>query len=131
MFKKYLLAWFPMVLLAILNGVIREATYGQMVSHDLAHQISTVTLILAFSVYVWFLGRIWPLASLRQAALVGTVWLALTVAFEFAMGRFISGLSWEEMFRAYDLLSGNLWILVPLAVALLPSLMFLTGRKTA
>ena len=131
MIARYLLAWFPMVLLAILNGALRDFTYAQMVSQVHAHQISTVTLIFVFTIYVWFLGRIWPLASLRQAALVGTVWLTLTVAFEFAMGRFISGLSWEEMFRAYDISSGNLWILVPLAVALLPSLMFLTGRKTA
>ena len=131
MIARYLLAWFPMVLLAIFNGGLRDFTYAQMVSQVHAHQISTVTLIFVFTIYVWFLGRIWPLASLRQAALVGTVWLTLTVAFEFAMGRFISGLSWEEMFRAYDISSGNLWILVPLAVALLPSLMFLTGRKTA
>jgi len=131
MIKKYLLAWIPMIFLAILNGGLRDFTYAQMVSQAHAHQISTVTLISVFTIYVWFLGRIWPLASLRQAALVGTVWLTLTVAFEFAIGLFISGLSWEEMFRAYDLSSGNLWILVPLAVALLPSLMFLTGRKTA
>jgi len=131
MIKKHLLAWIPMIFLAILNGGLRDFTYAQMVSQVHAHQISTVTLIFVFTIYVWFLGRIWPLASLRQAALVGTVWLTLTVAFEFAMGRFISGLSWEEMFRAYDISSGNLWILVPLAVALLPSLMFLTGRKTA
>jgi len=131
MIKKHLLAWIPMVFLAILNGGLRDFTYGQAVSHELAHQISTVTLILVFTVYTWVLGRIWPLASLRQTALVGILWLILTVAFEFALGRFLSGLSWEEMFRAYDLLSGNLWILVPLSVALLPSLVFLTGRKTA
>ena len=128
MIKKHLLAWIPMIFLAILNGGLRDFTYGQAVSQDLAHQISTITLILVFAVYVWFLGRIWPLASLRQAALVGTVWLILTVAFEFAIGHFISGLSWDEMFRAYDLLSGNLWMLVPLSVGLLPTVFHLINQ---
>jgi len=128
MITKYLLAWFPMVFLAILNGIIRDTTYGQAVSHELAHQVSTISLILIFTVYVWFLSRTWPLCSLAQSAAIGAIWLALTVAFEFAMGRFISGLSWEEMLRAYNLLSGNLWILVPLSVGLLPSVFFLLAR---
>ena len=130
MIKKHLLAWIPMIFLAILNGGLRDFTYGQAVSHELAHQISTVTLILVFTVYTWVLGRIWPLASLRQAALVGAVWLLLTVAFEFALGRFLSGLSWEEMFRAYELLSGNLWMLVPLSVGLLPAVFFLINQNS-
>ena len=128
MTRKYLLAWIPMIFLAILNGGLRDFTYGQVISQNLAHQVSTITLILVFTVYVWVLGRIWPLASLRQAALVGAVWLLLTVAFEFALGRFLSGLSWEEMFRAYNFLSGNLWILVPLSVGLLPTIFFLTSQ---
>ncbi len=130
MTRKYLLAWIPMIFLAILNGGLRDFTYGQVISQNLAHQISTITLILVFTVYVWVLGRIWPLASLRQAALVGAVWLLLTVAFEFALGRFLSGLSWEEMFRAYDLLSGNLWMFVPLSVGLLPTIFFLTSQSS-
>ena len=128
MTRKYLLAWIPMIFLAILNGGLRDFTYGQVISQNLAHQISTITLILVFTVYVWVLGRIWPLASLRQAALVGAVWLLLTVAFEFALGRFLSGLSWEEMFRAYDLLSGNLWMFVPLSVGLLPTVFHLINQ---
>ncbi len=122
---RYLLAWLPMVLLAILNGVIREITYGQAMSGKHAHQLSTFTLILIFAVYIWYLNLKWPLASLRQAALVGLIWLVLTVIFEFGMGRFISGQSWEQMFQAYNILFGNLWLLVPVAVAVLPSAVYL------
>jgi hypothetical protein len=128
MTRKYLLAWIPMVFLAILNGIIRDATYGQALSNELAHQVSTITLILIFTVYVGFLSRKWPLSSFSHAAVIGVAWLLLTVAFEFALGRFISGLSWQEMFRAYDLLSGNLWMLVPLSVGLLPTVFFLINQ---
>jgi hypothetical protein len=64
MIEKHLLAWIPMVFLAILNGVIRDATYGQALSNELAHQVSTITLILIFTVYIGFLSRKWPLHSL-------------------------------------------------------------------
>ena len=121
---RYIAAWLPMVILAILNGTIRDFTYGQFTSDHLAHQLSTFSLIIVFSVYVWLLNRKWPLESARQAALVGLIWLILTVAFEFAMGLFISGQSWEQMFQAYNILSGNLWLLVPLAVAVLPTVMY-------
>lgn len=125
MITRYLLAWIPMIFIAVFNGSMRDFTYGQAVSYELAYQISTITLVVLFALYVWFLGRIWPLSSLKQAALIGAVWLVLTVLFEFALGRFVTGLTWAEMLQAYNLLSGNLWALVPIAVALLPSLIFL------
>ena len=128
MITKYLLAWIPMVFLAIMNGIIRDTTYGRALSGEIAQQISTITLMLVFVVYVWFLSRKWPIRSLAEAAAIGAAWLALTIAFEFALGRFMSGLSWEEMFRAYDLLSGNLWILVPLSLGVLPAVFFLLAR---
>ncbi len=117
-----------MVFLAIMNGIIRDTTYGRALSGEIAQQISTITLMLVFVVYVWFLSRKWPIRSLAEAAAIGAAWLALTIAFEFALGRFMSGLSWEEMFRAYDLLSGNLWILVPLSLGVLPAVFFLLAR---
>jgi hypothetical protein len=39
-------------------------------------------------------------ASSRQAVAVGAVWLGLTLAFEFLLGRFVSGLSWRAMLAA-------------------------------
>ena len=131
MVTRYLFAWIPMIFIAVFNGTMRDFTYGQAVSYELAHQISTITLIVLFALYVWFLGRIWPLSSLKQAALIGAIWLVLTILFEFALGRFVTGLTWEQMFQAYDLLSGNLWTLVPLAVALLPSLIYLQNNNQA
>ena len=55
---------------------------------------------------------------------VGALWLVLTLAFEFALGRFVSGLSWREMLGEYDLASGRLWALVPLTVAVAPWLFY-------
>jgi hypothetical protein len=49
---KYVLAWIPMVFIAIANGAIREGWYGKHVSELQAHQISTVTGVLLFGVYI-------------------------------------------------------------------------------
>jgi hypothetical protein len=51
---------------------------------------------------------------------VGIAWLALTLAFEFSLGYFVSHLTWREMLAEYDLASGRLWVLVPVWVAVAP-----------
>lgn len=125
---RYILAWVPMAVLAILNGTLRQFTYGKVMSTLQAHQLSTVTLILIFFAYVWLLNSLWPLPSWTQAAWIGLVWLLLTVAFEFGVGRFIAKQSWEQLLQGYNIFAGNLWPLVPLAVAVLPALVFWIGR---
>lgn len=63
----YLIAWFGMMLLAILNGAIRDFSHQALVGDFLAQQLSTITLLLLFGGYFGWLFRRWPLASTRQA----------------------------------------------------------------
>jgi hypothetical protein len=64
---KYVLAWIPMVLIAIANGILREASYGKRMSELHAHQISTLSGILLFSAYIWLVIRIWRPDTSEQA----------------------------------------------------------------
>lgn len=112
---NYILAWFGMMVLAIINGAIRDFTYKLHVGALAAHQISTLALLLIFAAFFWFLIRRWPIASGRQAWIIGSVWLVMTLLFEFGIGRY-AGSSWSELFRAYDLFSGQVWLLIPLWV---------------
>jgi hypothetical protein len=120
MILRYVLAWFPMVLLAIANGVIRVATYGKHMSELRAHQLSTVTGILLFALYIWALTRWWRLESARQALVIGGLWLALTVAFEFAFGHYVVGHPWNRLLNDYDLLAGRVWLIVLAWIAVAP-----------
>jgi hypothetical protein len=52
----------------------------------------------------------------------------LTVLFEFGMGKYLLHQSWGQMVQAYNIFEGNLWPLVLLTVATLPSLMFRLGQ---
>jgi hypothetical protein len=121
---KYVLAWFPMVAIAIANGVLRESSYGKRLSELAAHQVSTLTAVILFGVYVWSVVRIWRPASAAQAIAVGLLWLAMTIAFEFLFGHYIAGHSWQRLLLDYNLLAGRIWLLVLVWIAVAPYLFF-------
>lgn len=118
----YLLAWLPMVAIAIANGWLRQAGYGPYLSELAAHQVSTLTGALMFALYIYWVMRCWPPASARRAWQVGLVWLAMTVAFEFLFGRFVVGHTWIHLLRDYDLSAGRVWPLLLLWVLVAPRL---------
>jgi hypothetical protein len=121
---RYILAWIPMVFIAIINATIREGTYGKYVSELRAHQISTATGVLLFGLYIWGLMRLWGFESSGQAIAVGLIWLGLTVAFEFVFGRYVVGHSWSKLLGDYNILAGRVWIVVLIWVAIAPLLFY-------
>lgn len=118
----YLLCWFLLAVVGIVNGVLREKSYGRRVSDLTAHQVSTATFIIFTGVLVWGVSRTWPLDSTAQAWLVGVLWVAATVAFEFGFGRYVAGHSWQALRSDYNLLKGRLWLLVLIWLLIMPYL---------
>ncbi|HNF43678.1 MAG TPA: hypothetical protein PLT49_08420 [Ferruginibacter sp.] len=118
-FLKYFLAWFPMLLLAIGNGALREFVFRKYMGELPAHQLSTFSLLLLFTIYIRFVIHWIPPVSARQALLIGLFWLALTLLFEFGFGRY-RGNSWEKLLADYNILEGRLWLLIPAWVATAP-----------
>ena len=114
MILKYFIAWFGMIILAIANGAIREFGYKPYVGDLFAHQISTFILILLIALYTWQLNKFWPIKSAGQAWIIGSIWIIMTIAFEFGMGHFISEIPLSRMLEDYNLFAGRLWILIPL-----------------
>jgi hypothetical protein len=126
---RYLLAWFPMILIAVANGALREAWLVPRLGEHAARQVSTLLLIALFVLYIGYVARRWPIASSNEALAVGGLWLVLTLVFEFALGRFVSGLSWQQLIAEYDLAAGRLWALVPLWIAVAPYVFFRLRRS--
>jgi hypothetical protein len=124
MISRYVLAWIPMMLIGIINGVIRETTYGKALSELRAHQISTLTGVLLLGLYIWGITRLWHPESSQQAALIGILWLILTVLFEFGFGHYIAGHSWDQLLRDYNLLIGRVWLLVLIWITVAPVLFY-------
>lgn len=104
--------WFAILVLAILNGILREKMLipalggfaGLIASGAI---LSGCIFLVAFAVVPWC----GPLVS-RQWLLVGLFWLLLTVAFEFGFGRFAQHKTWAELFDAYAFRGGNIWPIV-------------------
>jgi hypothetical protein len=116
-----------MLVLAVLNGAAREFFYKGSLGELGAHQLSTVTLLILFSAYIWVVIRRWPPASGRQAWLIGLLWLVLTLIFEFGFGRF-GGRSWASLLQEYNLLAGRVWLFIPAWVAVAPYLFYRLQR---
>ena len=123
MILKYTLLWIPMVFLAILNGIFRGAVFMRFLPELHAHQASTVTLILLFTMLVGVVSKWWRFESARQAFFIGLIWLVLTVVFEFTFGHFVAGHPWDRMFQDYNLLAGRVWILILIWIMVLPSVL--------
>ena len=124
MLTLYTLFWFVLMLIAIGNGALREMAYGSSVSELQAHQISTATGIMFSGLAVWLFSRIYPLESQYQAWLIGIIWLALTLAFEFIFGHYVMGHTWSTLLHDYNLFAGRLWPIFLAWVVAMPYIMY-------
>lgn len=124
---RYIFGWIILLVVAIINGAIREMVYKNHFGELRAHQISTLTGIILFGVIIWEMSRVWPLPSAKQAWAVGLIWLMLTVAFEFLFGHFVMGHPWSKLFYDYDILAGRVWLLVLIWTTVAPFVFYKTG----
>jgi hypothetical protein len=129
MILKYFYAWFPIIVLAFINGTIRELLYKPYVGDLTAHQISTFTLIALLVAYLWTIGRRWKIDSGKNAWLIGLMWLAMTMSFEFGVGHFVLNNPWEKLLHDYNLLEGRVWILILLSTLVGPYLSYQWFRR--
>jgi hypothetical protein len=92
----------------VLHGIARTMFLAPAVGDFRARQIAVFTgsfliLIVATSFIRW----IHP-ARAGEAVYVGLVWLALTLAFEVAFGRYVVHATWARIASDYNLLRGGL-----------------------
>ena len=112
--------WLAVLVLAILNGALRERalipTFGSF-----AGLVASGIILCACILVVTFVAAPWygRLAS-RQWFLIGLFWLLLTLVFEFSFGRFVQHKTWTELFDAYAFRGGNIWPVVLLTTFLTP-----------
>ena len=121
---RYIMAWFPMLALAIANGALRQLTFGKHMSELRAHQLSTAIGSVIMGLFIWLVVRIWPPSSSRRAFFIGVVWVSLTIVFEFAMGRIIMHRPWQQLFQDYNLAAGRVWLLFLIWLALAPCVFY-------
>ncbi len=116
---RAVLSWFVLLVVAFLNGAVRQLAYPPTLGDFASRQVSTGVGTVALGVAIWFVLRRWPLSRAPQAWATGALWAALTVAFEVALVR--GGGRWDDVIAQYALWKGSLWPLLVLWVLAAPA----------
>jgi hypothetical protein len=116
---RSVLLWLPMIAIAFINAAIREVFLIGQFNNVLSHQLSTISLIILCTFYVFLIYRFLGLGSYKQAALVGLTWAILTIIFETILG-FMNRTSWNDILQQYNFVAGNIWALFILCLFFLP-----------
>jgi hypothetical protein len=118
--RRVVLAWFVILVLAILNGALREGLLIPRLGEQAGRLLSPILLAaLVLAAARVLVPWIRPTTA-RDAWAVGFTWLVLTLAFEFLAGHYLFGVPWERLLAEYNVTRGRLWILVPLTTLLAP-----------
>lgn len=114
-------AWDGVVVIAFLNGVLHR-TYEGALGERRARQLSSFVLLVLLTPWAIRTERRHPLPSVPSALRAGLLWSSASVAFEFLFGHYVNKDTWSELFHAYNLLDGRLWLLDVLGIAAAPGL---------
>lgn len=108
--------WLVMIVAEIAHGITRALTLVPLVGQFRSNQLGVFTgsaILLAIAT----LSIRWIGPTRRRDLLqAGVMWLVLTLAFELLFGRFVVGLSWQQLSADYNLLQGGL---MPIGLAVL------------
>ena len=130
MILRYSLFWFVLMVVAILNGIMRQTLFHNLLGELSAHQLSTVTGILLVFFAVWLINKKWKIEARQQALYIGFIWLIMTILFEFVLGHFVMGHSWTRLFFDYNIFAGRVWLFFLLSLVFIPLIVYLLDRKS-
>jgi len=115
-YKKSILFWFVLSILAFINAIIREITYKPLLTPYIgmwAHQISSVTgILLLFGAIYLFLKQTKESYTTKDLIKVGWSWILMTIIFECFMNFYIRKLSVQQVIETYYFWRGETWIFV-------------------
>jgi len=126
--RNALVMWLILLLLAFLNGALRELALARLVGEP-AMLVSGVTAILLFAAAIFlFVRRAKP--TLSEAVAIGAGWLALTILLELLLltaqgrpGLIVDVLTWRAI------AGGNLFAVLVAVIALAPVLFAWRQRR--
>jgi hypothetical protein len=124
MILRTVLIWFVLLVLASLNGALREAVMVPRFGREFAQAASTILLSVLIVVVGWVSMPWIAPRTLQDAWTIGVLWVAFTLAFEFLAGHFVFGKPWTELLADYNLLAGRIWVMVLIVTLMTPVVAF-------
>jgi hypothetical protein len=106
-FLRAFAVWLVIIFAESIHGTLREWLLRPYVGDLRARQIAMVTgmlliLAVAYAFIHWLRAE-----TTKTLLLVGLLWVVLTIAFEFGLGLYVLGYSWERMTEDYDFRRGG------------------------
>ncbi|MGZ4822602.1 MAG: hypothetical protein ACXVZM_13435 [Terriglobales bacterium] len=119
MIGRALLVWLLMMVIETIHGVLRNLLLLPLVGDLRARQLGVfIGSALILGVAVLLIDWIRPNA-VRDLLVIGAMWLALTLAFEFGLGHAL-GRPWSALVADYDLTRGGLLSIGMVVLAISP-----------
>jgi hypothetical protein len=120
MYRRAFMVWLAILVLASVNGAVRDFGLTPVLGNTIARALSTILLCALVLLVTWSaIGWIGPTDG-RQALSVGVMWLLLTLAFEFLGGHYAFRKPWAALLADYDVTQGRIWILALIVTLFAP-----------
>ncbi len=112
LFLKASIIWVIIALFAIMNGIFRENVLVSILGQHMAVSVSGIMLsiIVFILTYLFF-----PLIGKHHTLdyfFIGLQWVVMTLMFEFVFGHYVMGKPWSSIFQVFNIIEGNLFIIV-------------------
>lgn len=105
---RALVVWVLLMIAETIHGIIRNLALVPITGDFSARQIGVFTGAAIIFGITFIFVRWLHAATKAKLLLIGMMWLTLTLIFEFCLGSFVLGLSWERITEDYNLLQGGL-----------------------
>src|SRR5688500_18402346 len=103
------LVWILIMLAETGHGVVRELFIAPVIGGLRARQLGVLVGCAIIFIIAWLTARWMKATTLRQQLTTGAFWVALTLAFEFSLGR-ATGMGWGRILSDYNPARGGLML---------------------
>jgi len=114
--------WFVIAVFAVINGAFRESVLVPSFGQSVALPISGLSLSIIVFMVSYFSFSLFRVKSYRSYLFIGIQWVLMTLIFEFVFGHYVASKSWSEILQTFNILKGNLFIIVLLVSCISPLL---------
>lgn len=114
--------WFVIAILAVINGIFRESILLPAVGQGIALPVSGIILSIIIFMVTYVTLQLIGNIDYSTCIFIGVQWLSMTLVFEFLFGHYVAGKPWSDLFQVFNIMQGDLFIIVLLVTLVSPLL---------
>lgn len=114
--------WFVIALFAIANGIFRETVLVPLLGQNFALPVSGMLLSLIVFIVTYLSFPLFGKKNALTYFLIGLQWGVMTLLFEVLFGHYVVGKSWSSILQVFNIMKGDLFILILLVSLFSPLL---------